>query len=123
MIKQVILSKVMPLPVFTEADYKAAEKELAGKEKNKPAKKSGTRNPNVRSLHHIDDDDGDYTLPAAPVKEEKTEAPAEAAEPKDEGPMAAGGAYGDGVTMKDDRDAEERKGFKLFGKKDESDEG
>ena len=57
-LKQFIMSRVMPLPKFTEADYRAAEKELAAKEKGRPAKKpSGTRNPNVRSLHHIDDED------------------------------------------------------------------
>jgi YidC/Oxa1 family membrane protein insertase len=30
-LKQFILSKIMPLPVFTEEDYKAAEREYAGK--------------------------------------------------------------------------------------------
>ena len=56
-VKQFIMSKVMPLPKFTEEDYKAAERELMGKEKKKPKKPSGTKNPNVRSLHHIDDED------------------------------------------------------------------
>lgn len=56
-IKQFIMSKAMPMPQFTEEDYKAAERELAGKEKKKPKKPSGTKNPNVRSLHHIDDED------------------------------------------------------------------
>ena len=56
--KQFIMSRVMPLPTFTEEDYKAAEKELYGK--NPPKKitkseKAGT----VRSLHHIDDEDYD----------------------------------------------------------------
>ena len=59
-LKQFILHKVMPLPTFTEEDYKQAERELKGKTKNtKPPAgtrvgKSGTP---VRSLHHIDDDD------------------------------------------------------------------
>ena len=59
-VKQLIMKKAMPIPVFTEADYKAAEKELYGKNP-KPVKSSGsgTRNPNVRSLHHIDDDEYD----------------------------------------------------------------
>lgn len=58
-IKQLIMKKVMPIPVFTEADYKAAEKELYGKNPPKPKTNSGTGNPNVRSLHHIDDDEYD----------------------------------------------------------------
>ena len=63
-LKQFIMSRVMPLPKFTEADYRAAEKELAAKEKGRPAKKpSGTRNPNVRSLHHIDDEDFETPAP------------------------------------------------------------
>ena len=61
-IKQLIMKKVMPLPTFTEEDYKAAEKEMYGKHPQKAPKASstgGTRNPNVRSLHHIDDDEYD----------------------------------------------------------------
>ncbi|MBQ2806636.1 MAG: YidC/Oxa1 family membrane protein insertase [Clostridia bacterium] len=59
-VKQLIMKKAMPIPVFTEADYKAAEKERYGKNP-KPVKSSGsgTRNPDVRSLHHIDDDEYD----------------------------------------------------------------
>jgi hypothetical protein len=61
-IKQFIVSKVMPLPKFTEEDYKAAERELMGKEKNKPAKRSElpTGSTGGRSLHHIDDEE-DYS--------------------------------------------------------------
>ena len=59
-LKQLIMKKAMPIPVFTEADYKAAEKELYGKNPKPPkASSSGTKNPNVRSLHHIDDDEYD----------------------------------------------------------------
>ena len=57
LLQQIILSKAMPLPVFTEEDYKAAEKEL---NKTQVKKKTGERDPNrpkVRSLHHIDDED------------------------------------------------------------------
>ena len=49
----VILAKVMPVPQITEADIKAAEKEM--KEKGYELKRSEMRR--VRSLHHIDDDD------------------------------------------------------------------
>ena len=71
---------------------------------------SGTRNPNVRSLHHIDDED--YESPAE--REARLAArKAEYVEPEDEKPAApktAEGAYGDGVTLKeDDRPAKKSK--------------
>ena len=104
-LKQIILYKVMPMPTFTEEDYKAAERELMGKEPKaeKAARQSGgTRNPNVRSLHHIDDED--YESPAE--REARLAArKAEYVEPEDETPAApktAEGAFGDGVTLKDD---------------------
>lgn len=60
-LQQFLLSKVMPLPQFTEEDYKAAERELAGKTKKSTSARA-PRDPNappVRSLHHIDDEDYD----------------------------------------------------------------
>ena len=77
-IKQLIMKKAMPIPVFTEADYKAAEKELYGKNPPKPKTHSGSGNPNVRSLHHIDDDEydekGNYIGPReTPAQEENTQ--------------------------------------------------
>ncbi len=111
-LKQFILYKVMPMPTFTEEDYKAAERELMGKEtKEKPAKREGgPKNPNVRSLHHIDDED--YETPAerearlAARKRDYVEPEEEtSAEPK-----TAEGAYGDGVALKeDDRPARKEK--------------
>ena len=61
-VKQFVVAKVMPLPKFTEEDYKAAERELMGKEKNKTPKKSElpTGSTGGRSLHHIDDEE-DYS--------------------------------------------------------------
>ena len=56
MLKQFILYKAMPLPVFTEEDYKQAERELKGKARAAGYKEEPSRGP-VRSLHHIDDDD------------------------------------------------------------------
>ena len=56
--KQFIMSRVMPLPKFTEEDYKAAEKEMFGKQAPKKIVKSD-RAGTVRSLHHIDDEDYD----------------------------------------------------------------
>lgn len=57
-LKQFILSKVMPVPTFTEEDYKQAEKEYFHKNGNKlPKKERDPNKPKVRSLHHIDDED------------------------------------------------------------------
>ena len=102
-VKQIVLFKAMPMPTFTEEDYKAAERELMGKEpKNKPARvASGTRNPNVRSLHHIDDED--YESPAereARLAARKAEYVEEDETPA--APKTADGAYGGGVTLKED---------------------
>ena len=66
-IKQFILTKAMPLPTFTEEDYKAAEKEILGKGNNKKVKKSENAGK-VRSLHHIDDDDDFEDEKPAPKK-------------------------------------------------------
>ncbi len=57
-LKQFIMSRVMPLPQFTEADYKAAAREMAGKA---PKVQKSERAGKVRSLHHIDDEDFDDT--------------------------------------------------------------
>ena len=105
-VKQIVLAKVMPLPVFTEADYKAAERELAGKDKQKPQKKSGTRNPNVRSLHHIDDEDYETSAPA-PARVSGKNKP-DYVEPEtvvEEKPRTADNVYSEGVTLKEDRPA------------------
>jgi YidC/Oxa1 family membrane protein insertase len=64
-LKQFIMSKVMPLPVHTEEDYKAAERELNASKPQRKRKKEGSEDldPNrerPRSLHHIDDDDEEY---------------------------------------------------------------
>lgn len=69
-IKQFILYKTMPLPTFTEEDYKAAEKELFGKNNKKNVTKTA-RDPNAprpRSLHHIDDEDYDENGTYKPVQ-------------------------------------------------------
>ena len=74
-----------------------------GKEKNKPVKRdpNAPRNPEVRSLHHIDDED--YETPAErearlaarkrDYVEEEDETPA---------PQKAEGAYSEGATLKED---------------------
>ena len=88
-LKQFILRKAMPFPVFTDEDYKAAEKEMYGKtskQKSKPSGNgsgSGASGAKVRSLHHIDDDEyderGNYI--GRPEAVEQTN---ETAEPKNE---------------------------------------
>lgn len=55
LLKSFILAKVMPLPRYTEEDYKKAEKEIMSSSQKKREKKENAGK--VRSLHHIDDDD------------------------------------------------------------------
>ena len=83
-ISKVILFYAIPIPKFTEEDYKAAEKELAGKNKNKPVKKERDPNaPRPRSLHHIDDEDydekGNYIAPAKEPEVSADKTPVDAA--------------------------------------------
>lgn len=61
-LKQFIMSKIMPLPQFTEDDYKAAAKELAGRSQKVEKSENVGK---VRSLHHIDDEDYEDTREAA----------------------------------------------------------
>lgn len=62
LLKSFIMSRIMPLPKFTEEDYKAAEREMAGKTKKKINKtKSSDEVRAVRSLHYIDDEDFEDT--------------------------------------------------------------
>ena len=80
-IERIILSKVIPLPKFTEEDYKKAEEELKSKNKKHKKKESAPRDPNApkkRSLHHIDDEDDGVT--AASKTETKVETETEAEE-------------------------------------------
>ena len=71
-VKQWILKKTMPIPVFTEEDYKAAEKEMNVRADNKaPKNKSGKA---VRSLHHIDDEDFEDTAEKAKAHKAALEA-------------------------------------------------
>lgn len=72
-IQQIILAKVMPLPKFTEEDYKNAEREMNGKQKNGKNKTSGENNgekKKVRSLHRIDEED---YVPSQPEKKKEIE--------------------------------------------------
>lgn len=70
-LKQFVMSRVIPLPKFTEEDFKAAEKELKGK---KTYEKRPERDPNApkpRSLHYIDAEDDE----PAPAPTKKQQAP------------------------------------------------
>jgi membrane protein insertase Oxa1/YidC/SpoIIIJ len=71
-LKSFIMSKVMPIPTFTEEDYKAAEKALKGKKPQRPAAERAEGAPKPRSLHYIDEDDE----PLPPPVPEKVEEPA-----------------------------------------------
>ena len=99
-LKQFILTKAMPYPVFTEEDFKAAEKEVLGKQPRK-VQKSGNAGK-VRSLHHIDDEDydeqGNYR-PVTPETEEETEE-----QPK----TLPQNSMTDGATLKDESDRDEK---------------
>ena len=109
--KQFCLTKAMPFPKFTEEDYKAAEREMAGKmpKKVEKSERAGT----VRSLHHIDDEDydenGNYIGEAPEAKasayysdDEEDEAPKALPENK----------MTDGATLKEDDRHNEHKNKK-----------
>ena len=96
-VKQWILKKAMPLPTFTEEDYKAAEKEMNMRIEKAP-KKSGRV---VRSLHHIDDEDYADTAEKARQHREALEAQ-EAAEAEARKQSPFGGLL-KGVKQKEDR--------------------
>lgn len=107
-LKSFIMSKVMPLPTFTEADYKAAEKELAGKTSKKVQKseRAGT----VRSLHHIDDEDFEDTREAALERKARMEEQ-EKKEKSEKAESAKKSPFGIPL-LKKDRKAEEQEAAK-----------
>lgn len=75
-VARIILTKVMPVPTFTEEEYKAAEKEiLKGKSPERaPAPRTGSSGKAVRSLHHIDDEDFEDTREEALARKARQEA-------------------------------------------------
>ena len=96
-VKQFVLYKTMPLPTFTEEDYKAAEKELGIKSGNKKTSGKTERDPNAprpRSLHYIDDEDYNENVeqkPATSAPEVKAaDTPVGAAPLKEDGPERKG---------------------------------
>lgn len=115
-IKQWILKKAMPIPTFTEEDYKAAEKEMNVRIEKAPKNKSGRV---VRSLHHIDDEDFEDTREAAVKRREALEAQ-EAAEAEAKKNSKSGALLGDAALKKDEKPA--RKSKKEKSEADKKDE-
>ena len=104
LLKQFIIAKLMPLPTFTEEDYKAAAREMAGSKK--AAKKTGTPGK-VRSLHYIDDEDFEDTRERglkrrAALEEAEREKQAQMPQKSNKTPFAAA------PMKKDDRKSEEK---------------
>ena len=58
-VEKIIIAKLMPVPKFTEEDYKEAERQLglSNKQKKREAKEQSGEKKKVRSLHHIDDEE------------------------------------------------------------------
>ena len=109
LLKSFIMSRIMPLPQFTEEDYKAAEREMAGKTKKNNNKENKNKDPNevkaVRSLHYIDDEDFEDTRERgfarrAALEEKERQEKAEAAERAQKLP------FGKALLKKDDRKKE-----------------
>ena len=99
-LKQFILAKAMPLPVFTDEDFKAAEREVNARvDKHAKVQKSGRV---VRSLHHIDDEDFEDTAEKARIFKEKLAAQEE--EDKRKAEEAKKNSRFGGLKMKDDSD-------------------
>ena len=81
-LKQFLLSLIMPIPKFTDEELKAAEKEYNAKaEKNPERSGSGKK---VRSLHHIDDEDYEDITPVQNKPKEETPAVEKEPEAKEE---------------------------------------
>ena len=111
-LKQFILSKAMPFPTFTEEDFKAAEKEMAGKQPKKIQKSANAGK--VRSLHHIDDEDYDEKGNYVPVNKK---------DDKEEKATTNDSAMADGTSLKDESDKQEKKfSFRDLFKKDKKDD-
>jgi hypothetical protein len=70
---RLVLAKVMPLPVFTEEDYKAAEREILKGKSSRGGRRAPSGKP-VRSLHHIDDEDFEDTRARALERKARLEA-------------------------------------------------
>ena len=109
LLKRVIIAKAMPLPKFSEEDYRAAENEVnARADKKAKTTKSGRV---VRSLHHIDDEDFEDTAEKAKAFKEAMAAQEE--EDKKRAEEARKKSMFGGAKMKSDRVSEEKIDIKL----------
>lgn len=122
-VKQFILKHAMPIPTFTEEDYKAAEKAV-GTLSDKPRKKSGKV---VRSLHHIDDEDFEDTREAAIARRNAMEAETDKADNsgKEEAPKtedAQKNSLLSGVSLKSEADKKAKEKKTKKEKKSQKDE-
>ena len=115
LLKRVIIAKAMPLPKFSEEDYRAAENEVnARADKKSKTTKSGRV---VRSLHHIDDEDFEDTAEKAKAFKEAMAAQEE--EDKKRAEEARKKSMFGGVKMKSDRASDEKIDIKLEVPEDE----
>lgn len=124
LIERFIISKLMPLPTYTEEERKEMEKaaKLAAKNKASSSSSSSTRAPGEkpRSLHRIDEDDDDEPAPAPKKKTqaEAIEAPeadksekkvAEPTEQEKKNAAIADKMIGDAPKLKDESDKYNKK--------------
>ncbi len=119
-VKQFILKKAMPIPTFTEEDYKAAEKEMNVRLDKAPRNKSGRV---VRSLHHIDDEDFADTAEAARKHREALEAQDAAEAEKKAANAPKSSLLGSAKLKKDDKPERKEKGEKNETDSNEKSEG
>lgn len=98
---RIVLTKLMPIPTFTDEDYKNAEKEMKGKHIERPASgvnRTTASGKPVRSLHHIDDEDFEDTREKALARKAAAEEAERRAAEEAEARAAASG-----VKNEDDR--------------------
>ena len=69
-VQQIVISRLIPIPQFSEEDYKAAEREMKSGSNAAPARTRSSTAVPPRSLHHIDDEEYQAKYEAAVKKAE-----------------------------------------------------